>query len=62
LPAPREAERDGAGNGRACHIGFNADDANSGICTGEVLVGLPKSQGKNGGPVDYGPLYDSTVP
>jgi len=56
------AERDGAGNGRFYHIGFTADDGNGGTCTGEVLVGVPKSQGKDGAPVDDGALYDSTVP
>lgn len=31
-------------------------------CTGSVTVGVPKSQGKSGGPVDPGALYDSTLP
>lgn len=56
------AERDGSGNGRVYHIGFTADDGKGGTCSGEVLVGVPKSQGKNGAPVDDGALYDSTVP
>jgi hypothetical protein len=56
------AEREGSGNGRVYHIGFTADDGNGGTCTGEVLVGVPKSQGANGGPVDGGALYDSTAP
>jgi hypothetical protein len=56
------AERDGGGNGRFYHIGFTADDGRGGTCTGTVLVGVPKSQGKKGAPIDDGALYDSTVP
>jgi hypothetical protein len=56
------AERDGASNGRFYHIGFTADDGKGGTCKGTVMVGVPKSQGKNGAPVDDGALYDSTVP
>jgi len=55
------AERQGKGNGRLYHIYFTADDGNSNICSGEIRVGVPKSQGKNKTPVDDGPLYDSTV-
>lgn len=55
------AERDGAGNGRVYHIGFDAEDGKGGSCSGEVLVGVPASQGKKGAPVDGGALYDSTV-
>lgn len=54
------AERVGSGNGRFYHIGFTANDGNGGTCSGVVLVGVPKSQGNNGAPVDDGPLYDST--
>lgn len=53
------AERIGAGNGRVYHIRFTANDAYGGSCSGEVLVGVPKSQ--DGGPVDDGALFDSTV-
>ena len=56
------AERDGSGNGRFYHIFFTADDGHGGTCSGEVLVGVPKNQGKNGAPVDGGALYDSAVP
>jgi hypothetical protein len=56
------AERQGSGNGRVYHIGFTADDGNGGTCSGEVLVGVPKSMGKKGAPVDDGALYDSTKP
>jgi len=56
------AERSGQGDGRVYHIGFRADDGNGGTCSGTVTVGVPKSQGKNSGPVDGGPLFDSTQP
>ena len=56
------AERDGSGNGRVYHISFTADDGMGGACSEEVLVSVPKSQGKNGAAVDEGPLFDSTVP
>ena len=49
------------GNGRVYRISFTADDGNGGSCTGEVLVSVPKSQGKKGAAVDDGPLFDSTV-
>jgi hypothetical protein len=56
------AERVGSGNGRVYHIGFTADDGFGGTCSAEVLVGVPKSQGKKWRtPVDDGPLYDSTI-
>jgi hypothetical protein len=56
------AERQGSGNGRVYHITFTANDGNGGTCSGEVSVGVPKSQGKKGGPVDDGALCDSTAP
>jgi len=56
------AERQGSGNGRMYHISYTADDGTGGTCTGELLVGVPKSMGKKGGPVDGGALYDSTLP
>lgn len=56
------SERQGSGNGRVYHISFTANDGNGGTCSGEVTVGVPKSQGKKGGPVDDGALYDSTSP
>jgi hypothetical protein len=55
------AERDGGNDGRVYHIAFTATGA-GGSCTGTVTVGVPKSQGNNGGPVDQGALYDSTLP
>jgi hypothetical protein len=54
------AERSGKGNGRFYHIRFNAADSAGGSCSGEVLVGVPKSQGSKGAPVDDGARYDST--
>jgi YVTN family beta-propeller protein len=56
------AERDGGGDGRVYHIAFTATNGGGGSCTGAVTVGVPKSQGHKGGPVDEGPLYDSTLP
>jgi YVTN family beta-propeller protein len=55
------AERDGGGDGRVYHIFFTAS-ANGGSCMGAVTVGVPHDQGPHGGPVDEGPLYDSTQP
>jgi len=55
------AERAGGGNGRVYHMSFTAEDGYGGSCTGVVLVGVPKSEGSKGGPVDDGALYDSTV-
>ena len=59
--AQLRAERSGKGNGRYYHIGFSATDANGGACSGEVMVGVPKSQGSKGAPVDDGASYDSTM-
>lgn len=56
------SERAGNGDGRVYHISFSATSSNGGSCTGEVTVGVPKSQGKKGGPVDGGALHDSTQP
>ncbi|MDY7079704.1 MAG: tandem-95 repeat protein, partial [Chloroflexota bacterium] len=55
------AERQGGGNGRYYHISFTASDGKGGTCSATVLVGVPKSMGKKGAPVDDGPLYDSTA-
>jgi len=52
------AERDGAACGRVYYISFTATNP-GGHCTGEVLVRVPKSQGKQS---NKGVLYDSTVP
>jgi hypothetical protein len=54
------SERDGGGDGRVYHINFTATGA-GGSCTGSVTVGVPHDQG-HGGPVDQGPLYNSTLP
>ena len=56
------SERAGNGNGRVYHLSFSATSSNGGSCSGEVTVGVPKSQGKKGGPIDGGSLYDSTQP
>jgi hypothetical protein len=56
------AERAGNGDGRVYHISFSATSSSGGSCTGTVTVGVPKSQGQNGGPVDGGALHDSTQP
>lgn len=53
------AERVNNGNGRVYHISYTADDGFGGMCTGEVLVGVPKT--KKGTAVDDGAIYDSTV-
>jgi hypothetical protein len=60
IPSVR-AQRDGGGDGRVYHIFFTAS-GNGGSCMGAVTVGVPHDQGPNGGPVDEGPLYDSTQP
>lgn len=41
------------------HIGFSAVDEFGASCSGEVLVGVPKSKKRT--PVDDGPLFDSTL-
>jgi len=56
------AERAGGGNGRAYHVFFTADDGNYNSCSGEVIVYVPKSQGKYSPRIDDGALYDSTQP
>lgn len=56
------SERDGRGDGRVYHLSFRATNASGGGCTGAVTVGVPHDQGPNGGPLDEGALYDSTLP
>jgi len=57
------SERAGNGDGRVYHITFSATSTSgSESCTGTVTVGVPKSQGNKGGPVDGGALHDSTQP
>ena len=57
------AERSGSkkvpGDGRVYHISFTADDGRGGVCSGEVLVGVPNDVKDI--PVDGGVLYDSTA-
>lgn len=59
--ASLRAERAGGRNGHMYHVTFTADDGQGGSCTSTVRVGVPKSQGKKGSPVDDGALFDSTV-
>jgi hypothetical protein len=56
------AERDQNGNGRVYHIFFTASDGFGGMCSGEVLVGVPSDQGGQTEPIDDGAIYDSTIP
>lgn len=56
------AERSGTGNGRVYAITFQADDGGGGICTGQVMVGVPHDKGKGRVPIDDGQDYDSTQP
>ena len=55
------AERDGGGNGRVYHIGFEAVDTFGNVCSGEVLVGVQHRRGMQNTPIDDGPIFDSTV-
>ena len=59
--AELRSERMATGNGRVYHISFTAVDALGASCSGEVVVSVPLSQGKNGAAVDDGALYDSTL-
>lgn len=57
------AERDGNGDGRVYHVGFNAEDGRGGLCSAIVRVGIvPHDQGGDLDAIDGGPLYDSTIP
>jgi predicted extracellular nuclease len=53
------AERDARANGRVYHIFFTASNV-QGSCSGELLVGVPKSVKRVA--IDDGALYDSTLP
>ena len=55
------AERDTPGNGRVYHIGFTAFDGEGGQCSGEVIVEVPRNNGKKGDAIDDNPDYDSTI-
>ena len=55
------AERAATGNGRFYHIIFTASDGRGGMCQAEILVSVPRNQGKKGSPIDDGPLFDSTA-
>ncbi|MBW2311639.1 MAG: hypothetical protein JRF35_11295 [Deltaproteobacteria bacterium] len=56
------AERSGTGNGRVYTITFEADDGGGGICTGQLVVGVPHDKGKGKVPLNDGQHYDSTQP
>ena len=60
--ASLRAEREGTGDGLVYHIGFTADDARGGRCTGTVTVCVPYDHGQGRVCVDQGPLFDSTGP
>jgi hypothetical protein len=53
-------ERDGTGDGRVYHIGFNASDGHGESCIGEVTVCVPHDLA-NPTCVDQGAIYDSTM-
>lgn len=53
------AERAGTGNGRVYHVDFTADDGNGNFCSSTVQVDVPRSL--KHGPVNDGPIFDSTV-
>ena len=59
--AERAGTRKVMGNGRVYHVGFTAEDGKGGVCSGEVLVGVPHDQGGQSVPVDDGALFDSTA-
>lgn len=50
------AERQGPGDGRVYRISFEADDGNTGMCTGTVVVAVPHDRP---GAVDSGLVVDS---
>jgi hypothetical protein len=54
------AERSGNGDGRVYTVFFTATDNHGGSTAGSVKVVVPLNQGQ-GGAVDQGPLFDSTV-
>jgi len=55
--ASLRAERSGAGDGRAYHVSFRADDGKGGQCSGTVAACVPRSGHTC---VDQGALADST--
>lgn len=56
------AERSGLGNGRVYRITFQADDGVGGVCTGSVLVCVPRDRGQGASCTDDGQNYNSLVP
>jgi hypothetical protein len=53
------ASRLQGGDGRVYHVSFSAEDSAGGVCTGTVLVCVPRNSRTPC--VDEGPLYDSTA-
>jgi hypothetical protein len=53
------AERNGSGNGRVYHVGFEANDGRGGTCNGAIEVVVPHSQNEKQA-VDDGQNYNST--
>ncbi len=47
------------GDGRVYHLAFSADDGHEGVCSGEVVVCVPRGRLSHSC-VDQGPLHDST--
>jgi hypothetical protein len=55
------AERSGAGDGRVYEIHGRATDSCGNVAVCAVPVGVPHDQGRGGGPVDSGQLFDPAV-
>ena len=54
------ASRDGSGDGRTYHLGFQAGDGQGGLCEGQVTVCVPHDQRRARHCGDGGALFDST--
>jgi hypothetical protein len=53
------AESRDRGDGRVYHLALSADDGREGVCSGEVVVCVPRGR-RSDSCVDQGPLHDST--
>lgn len=57
------AERGGGGDGRVYRLHVTATDSFGATCEATLTVGVPKSQGQNGGPIDSAPpSFNSLLP
>lgn len=56
------ASRNGSGDGRVYHLGFEASDGKGGLCQGTVAVCVPHNQGRGNACGNGGSLFDSTRP